>query len=178
MIGKPTTSFQKSYTRLRFREQVRAMTRNVKQVAGRVFLVSYQLNGEVLNRLELSNEAYYEEITPLIDSAEFRSRQGVRRLTGEIYGSKGSLQQSFELLYDEIGNRTKRTMKFADGTEISDSELLRNRTCSLTLADHCQGSAEICSYLTAGKVLCIDSWLRTEVEPYDDGLILESYPEE
>jgi hypothetical protein len=94
------------------------MTRNAKQVAGRVFLVSYQLNGEVLDRLELSSEAYYEGITPLIDSCEYRSQHGVRRLTGEIYSSAGSLQQTFEVLYDETGNRTKLIMKFADGTVV------------------------------------------------------------
>lgn len=96
------------------------MVHDSKQFAGKSVLVSYLQDGSILDRIELYNEEYYEGDNPLIDSSEFRLQLGVRRLTGTIYNSKGELQQSFELLYDETGNRTKLTIKFADGTVVDE----------------------------------------------------------
>jgi hypothetical protein len=83
-----------------------------------VLLVSYSADGTVIERTEISFIAYYEGPTPVVDSNAFRLERGVRRLTGEIYNSKGVLQQSFDNTYDEEGKYVGGRSVFEDETVV------------------------------------------------------------
>ena len=87
-----------------------------------MFLVSYSANGEIIERYQISYDEYYEGQTPVIDSRAFRAERGVRRLTGEIYNSRGTLQQSFDLSYDGTGQCVARRIVYEDGTVPSPSD--------------------------------------------------------
>jgi hypothetical protein len=87
---------------------------------GIVRLISYAADGSVLDRTEVSYEVYYSGQTPVVDSDTFRSEHRVRRLTGEIYGSKGNLQQTFENTYDENGKYLRSRIAYEDGTVVQD----------------------------------------------------------
>jgi len=86
----------------------------------KVFLVCYSADGNVIQRVELSYDEYYEGTPAVMDSDDFRSQRGVRRLTGEIYNSTGNLQQSFDNTYDEKGRYVRSRIVYEDGTVIED----------------------------------------------------------
>jgi hypothetical protein len=89
-------------------------------MSSRVLLVSYAADGAVIERIEISHHMYYGGNTPVVDSNAFRSENGVRRLTGEIYNSGGTLEQSFENTYDEAGKYLRGRAVFDDGTVVED----------------------------------------------------------
>ena len=88
------------------------------RVRSRVFLVAFGTDGKELFRKEIAYDDYYGGATQLIDDNEFRGSLGVARVTGEIYDSKGKLQQSFENRYDELGRYSGGRAIHADGTII------------------------------------------------------------
>jgi hypothetical protein len=92
------------------------MARSNNRRLNRVFLVAYGVDGRELLRQDISYEDYYEGITPLIDNGAYRISLGVRRVTGEIFDSKGHLQQSFENKYGVSGEHVGGKAIHADGT--------------------------------------------------------------
>jgi hypothetical protein len=85
-----------------------------------VILTSYAADGRAIRRIVVSYEQYYDGENPVVDSNNYRSQHGVRRLTGEVYDSKRHLQQSFDIIYDEEGKHIKGRAVHDDGTIIED----------------------------------------------------------
>ena len=96
------------------------MAKKPKGPRSRVSLVAYSADGTVIEKTVISYEAYYDGTTPVVDSNEFRFQRGVRRLTGEIYNSKGAVQQRFDNTYDEEGKYKGGRSVFEDGTVVED----------------------------------------------------------
>jgi hypothetical protein len=59
---------------------------------------------------------YYEELHDVIDKADFRAKQGIRRLVGRLYNSAGHLTQEFENEYAANGALVHSRARHADGT--------------------------------------------------------------
>jgi hypothetical protein len=87
-----------------------------KKPRNKVFLIAYDKRGEIVEKCEMTYEQYYDEINPIVDSDAYHAKKGIRRLTGEIYGYKGNLQQSFEVEYDEDGHYLRGRGVHEDGT--------------------------------------------------------------
>jgi hypothetical protein len=87
-----------------------------RRVRSRVFLVAYGQDEAELFRVDVGYDDYYDGETPLIDSNEYRASRGVFRVTGEIFDSKGVLQQSFENKYQGDGKYSGGKISHADGT--------------------------------------------------------------
>ena len=96
------------------------MAKRTKRPRSEVRLVSYTADGSVFERLQISYDQYYGGGTAALDSDEFRSEHGIRRLTGEIFNSKGELQQSFDNSYGENGEYVRSRIVNADGTVFED----------------------------------------------------------
>lgn len=63
---------------------------------------------------------YYEELHDVIDKADFRAKQGIRRLVGRLYDSAGHLTQQFENEYAADGALLHSRIRHADGTVTED----------------------------------------------------------
>lgn len=64
----------------------------------------------------MSFERYYEDLHDLIDSPAYIKEKKIVRLEGEIYDSKGTLQQEFLNRYSRLGRRSGGWARFDDGT--------------------------------------------------------------
>ena len=92
------------------------MTKKKTHRRGRVFVVAYNADRNVVAKVELPIDEFYDELHPLIDEQEFRFKQGIRMLTGEIYDLDGTLSQSFENFYDDQGRFVSGRSVHEDGT--------------------------------------------------------------
>jgi hypothetical protein len=55
------------------------MAKKPKGPRSRVFLVSYSADGNIIEQIYISIDAYYDGTTLVVDSNEFRSEHGVQR---------------------------------------------------------------------------------------------------
>ena len=92
--------------------KVAKRTENQKRT---VFLVAYSADGEVVERLELPYEDYYDGVSPLIDSDAYRVQRGIRRLVIKIFNSSGAVQSEFENFYGDAGEYRNGRAVLADG---------------------------------------------------------------
>ena len=81
-------------------------------------MIAFSSDGTVIERIELSYDEYYEGLHPLVDSDEYRAAKKIRRMTGEIYGYRENLQQSFETQYAGDGSFVRGRAVHEDGTVI------------------------------------------------------------
>jgi hypothetical protein len=79
-------------------------------------LTGFDANGAVVFEAKLDLHEYWDEPHPVIDEDGFRLRHGIRRLTGELYGSSGNLIQEFENLYGPRGEYVSGRARHEDGT--------------------------------------------------------------
>jgi hypothetical protein len=91
-----------------------------KSPRSKVLLVAFDEEGSVVERLEISYDDYYSGATQIVDSNSYRAEKGIRRMTGEVYGSKGNLQQTFDNHYSEDGRYVRSRAVHEDGTVIED----------------------------------------------------------
>ena len=82
-----------------------------------VLLCAYD-GDAIVERHEPSYEEYYQERISLIDSNDYRAAKGIRRVTGEVYDSKGRLRQRFETVYGTDGRYLNGRAVHDDGTVI------------------------------------------------------------
>ena len=94
------------------------MTKSDRRVRSRVFFTAFGGNGDVILRKDMSYEDYYGGGCKLIDDDAYRAKLGIARVAGEIYDSRGDLQQSFENRYNESGQYVGGKAVHADGTVI------------------------------------------------------------
>jgi hypothetical protein len=83
-----------------------------------VLLLATDEHGTVVERTEVPYDDYYGGGVAIVDSNAYRAAKRIRRLTGEVYNSKGQLQQSFDNQYAEDGRYLRSRMIFADGTVV------------------------------------------------------------
>ncbi len=85
-----------------------------------VVIVAYGTAGNLIERIELPYESYYDESTPIIDESAYRANRQIRYLVGEVYDSDAQLQQRFETFYDDRGSYVRSRVVHQNGTVIED----------------------------------------------------------
>ncbi len=86
------------------------------KIRSRVILIAADANGNLVEEIDIPFEAYYDDGVSVVDSEDYRTAKGIRKLSGKIYDSKGNLQQSFENEYSTDGALAKSRAVHADGT--------------------------------------------------------------
>jgi hypothetical protein len=94
--------------------------RNNAKVRGIVLLRAFDIAGDLVEESEVSYDRFYEESVPLIDDGMLRSRRGVRRIEGKVYGSSGDLQQGFNNEYDAAGKYIHGRTVHKNGAVVED----------------------------------------------------------
>ncbi|QDU57061.1 hypothetical protein [Aeoliella mucimassa] len=85
-----------------------------------VLLTAKSSRGSVVEEQQINYDMYFGDGVKLIDSAEYRAARGIARVHGEIYDSAGSLQQTFDNVYDNMGKYSGGKTVHDDGTVIED----------------------------------------------------------
>jgi len=94
-----------------------------KSLPGVVVLIATAADGEIVERAEMEYDQYYSGSTPLIDSNRHRQALGVRNIQGKVVDSSGTIQQTFENVYDRDGAYVRSRIQHADGTVCEDGSL-------------------------------------------------------
>lgn len=92
----------------------------MNRLAGKVILVSYGREGQLVAQQTLPFEDYYGESHALIDDSDYRRGNGIRRVVGKIYNLEGQLDQEFENAYGESGEYIRGRAVHRNGTIIED----------------------------------------------------------
>jgi hypothetical protein len=85
-----------------------------------VLLDAYTANEVLVEHAELSIHDYYDESPRLVDDSNYRAVQGIRHIAGKIYDSSGTLKQSFDSYYNELGEYVRSRAVHDDGTITED----------------------------------------------------------
>lgn len=91
-----------------------------KPIRSRVILSAFGKDGEVIEAADISYDDYYGGMSDLVDSSDYRAKRGIRSVKGKIFGSRGNMQQDFEIDYDERGQYVRSRTVHEDGTVIED----------------------------------------------------------
>lgn len=91
-----------------------------KKIKNRVILVAADAERRPIEHVEVSYDTYYGGGVPVVDSNAYRAENGIRLVIGEVYDSKGTLQQSFENQYSADGAYLGGRAIHADGTVVED----------------------------------------------------------
>jgi hypothetical protein len=94
------------------------MRRSAGDKRNKVFLTALDNDGRIIEEMALSSEDYYQGLSDLIDSAAYRERKGIVKVTGRIYDPHGDVDQEFANEYDERGRYLRGKTIHRDGTVI------------------------------------------------------------
>lgn len=84
----------------------------------RVQLIAIDQDGGIVEEQLLSYEDFYESLTDLIDSNDYRASRKIRRVKGQIFDGKGRLDQEFENHYSIRGEYLHGKAIYSDGTVV------------------------------------------------------------
>ena len=68
-----------------------------------VHLVAVDRSNKVVLDIFVDIHKYYDGLHPVIDSNDFRRRQGIVKLTGTVYDTGGRVEEVWENLYTSEG---------------------------------------------------------------------------
>ena len=155
-----------------------------RPVRGRAFNSDYLLCFTPKGDLPADFRSCCVRVLPLTIDGAIKEPIRVELLSGEAFQLKDFRPHAdrLEAALAEVGvplqlKRCKHCRMFVIEDEICFLVSPHGRTEGVGLPTVLRrdNDAEIRSYSTAGQLQCLDGWLRTEVEPNEDDLILESY---
>ncbi len=79
-------------------------------------LTAFAADGRVVARRRRSIYEYYDGVTRMMDSDEYRKERGITRVTGKLYDDKGRLLQDWENEYRSSGALKRGRAVYEDGT--------------------------------------------------------------
>jgi hypothetical protein len=85
-----------------------------------VNILGFDESGTVIERITISYDDYYESSLEIIDSNDYRSKNRIFSIKGEVYDHSGELEQGFENRYDKNGKYVGGRVVHSDGTIIND----------------------------------------------------------
>jgi len=91
-----------------------------KNPRSQVIIEAFGVEDDLIEKIIVGYDEYYNESSQLIDDGQYRAARGVKRIVGKVYDSRRRLQSEFVNRYRPDGSYAGGKTVHLDGTVTED----------------------------------------------------------